>query len=385
MVLNAIPSFRIKKKWQKWRILYDDEAIDCPVVSKKRLRIAAVGGGDIGIRNANSIQAAQAAELAAVCDIDPEVIRDLAKRYDVPAITDYNRLLARSDVDAVLLSIPHHLHTQMALQAALAKKHVLLEKPLATNSQEATKIVEACRAMGVRLTINFSFRYRPAIELARLLIKDDTLGKISGTQINLFQLKGTKFWAGGFTGRASGDWRKSKEKAGGGVLIITICHALDYLRYCTGLEVTRAFSEYGTYASPAEVEDAIAMSYQYDNGAIGSIASSTFWHADKRDEVIVWGTHGSLRIEENNVLRLWSSRPWRTLAPGKEHLLGDFPQVDYTSKWIDRFARAVENGLPHDITDKDGWINNAVIEAAYRSRDHGRALSVESFPWQEPK
>jgi predicted dehydrogenase len=382
MMKNSIPSFHLSKRWSNWKVDFDNEPSGRKIPSEKRLRIAVVGGGDIGLRNANSVKATSAAMLAAVCDIDPEVIWDLAKRFEVPAINEFEKLLARSDVDAVLLSVPHFLHSPLAIQAAKAGKHVLLEKPLGINLQDATKIVEACRKAGVRLTVNFSFRYQPAIELARQIILDDILGKVCGTQINLFQFKGASYWAGGFTARASGDWRISKEKAGGGVLLNTICHAIDYLRYCTGLEVVRTFSEYGTYASPIEVEDAIVTTFKYDNNAIGSITSSTFWRPAKRDEVTIWGTHGVLIIEENSNLKIWSSRRWENLSPGKEHHITGFPQVDYTSRWIDRFAQAIANNEPHEITDKDGWISNAVIEATYKSRDLGRPVEVEPYPWK---
>jgi predicted dehydrogenase len=147
--------------------------------------------------------------------------------------------------------------------------------------------------------------------------------------------------------------------------------------------VERAFSEYGTYATPAQVEDAIVATFRYNNDAVGSISSSTFWRPAKRDEVIIWGTHGALIIEEYSSLKLWSSRRWGKLAPGKEHHIKVFPQVDYTAKWIDRFAIATAKAEPPEITGRDGWINNAVIEAVYKSRDLALPVIVEPFPLKE--
>jgi predicted dehydrogenase len=308
---------------------------------------------------------------------------DLAKRFRVPATHEYESLLTRSDIDAVFLSLPHHLHAPFAVQAAKAGKHVLLEKPLGLNLSDASRIVEACREKGVRLTVNFSFRYLPAIEIVRQLNEDKVLGEVCGIQINLFQFKGAAYWAAGYTGRASDDWRASKEKAGGGILINTISHALDYLRYCTGLEIDRIYSDYGAFASPIDVEDAIVVSFRCENGAIGSITGSSYWRSTKLDEVRIWFTHGALRIEDNSKLSIWLARQWRGLAPGEEHKLTKLPQTDYTAKWIQRFAAAIANNEPHDITGKDGWINNAVIEAAYNSRDLGRAVEVEAFPWED--
>jgi predicted dehydrogenase len=383
MQQTTSPSFRLSKRWFAWKVDFEEETPTDTLPPEKRLWVGVVGGGDIGLRNANSVRAAPAAVVAAVCDINPEVLRDLAKRFEVPAIPEYERLLARSDVDAVLLSVPHMLHAPLAIQAAQAGKHVLLEKPMGINLHDATRIVEACRQAGVRLTVNFSFRYRPTIELACQLIQDEILGEIFGIQINLLMFKGARYWAGGFTARTSGDWRASKEKAGGGILILQVCHALDYLRYCTGLEVTRTSSEYGTFASPVEVEDAVVVNLQYGNGAIGSITASSYWRGTPLDEVRIWGTHGALRIEKNNKLSFWSARRWRGLGAGREHHLNKMPEMDYTAKWIHRFAVAIANDEPHEITGKDGWINNAVIEAAYDSRDLGRTVEVETFPWEE--
>lgn len=382
MKQTTSPSFRLSRRWFTWKIDFEEGTLLGTLPPEKRLRVGVAGGGDIGLRNAYSVRAAPAAVVSAVCDINPAVLTDLAMRFRVPAMPEYERLLARADVDAVLISVPHILHAPLAIQAAQTGKHVLLEKPLGLHLQDATRIVEACHEAGVRLTVNFSFRYRLAIELARQLIHDGVLGEICGMQIRLLQFKGASYWAGGYTARAAGDWRASKEKAGGGILINTVCHAIDYLRYCTGLEVTRTFSEYGTFTSPVEVEDVIVVTSQYDNGAVGSITASSCWRATPSDEVCIWGTHGALRIRENNTLSFWSARRWRELSPGKEYHLNKLAEIDYTAKWVQRFAMAIANDEPHEITGKDGWINNATIEAAYRSRDQGQAVEVETFPWE---
>jgi UDP-N-acetyl-2-amino-2-deoxyglucuronate dehydrogenase len=378
---NSLP-FQLSRGWLAWRVDFEEETATDPLPPEKQLRVGVVGGGDIGLNNAKSVEAAPAALVAAVCDVSPEVLSDMAKRLNVPAVPDYEKLLARSDVDAVLLSVPHMLHAPLAIQAAKAGKHVLLEKPLGVNLQDATRIVDACRQAGVRLTVNFSFRLRPAIQVARALVQEGVLGEISGIQISFLIFRGSSFWASGYTARAPGNWRGSKEKAGGGILILGICHAIDYVRFCTGLEVRRVSSEYGTFASPVEVEDVIVVNCQYDNGAIGSITASTCWRGKPLDEVRMWGTHGALRIEENNRLSFWSARRWRRLAAGREYYLR-LPQIDYTAntaRWIHRFAMALANNEPHEITGTDGWINNAIIEAAYRSRDRAQAEEVKTFP-----
>lgn len=372
----------LNRRWFQWQAALTPPP--APLFLRDRhLRIGVVGGGDIGLRNAHSARAAPNAAIAAICDLNPDIRRTMAREFSVPAVRDYADLLARDDVDAVLLSLPHHLHAPLAMQAAAAGKHVLLEKPLGVSLDDATRIVRACEQAGVRLSVNFSFRYRPAVQLARQFIRDELLGEIAGLQISFYHFKGARYWAGGFTGRASGDWRASKDKAGGGLLILTVCHELDYARYCTGLDVTRVYSEYGTFGAKVEVEDAIAVTLHLSNGAIGSVTASSHWRAEPLDELRIWGTHGALRLLASSQLSLWSERRWGDLAAGQEHHITRFPAVDYTARWIDAVARAIAQGEPPAITGIDGWINNAVIEAAYQSRDLGRAVDVPRWPAHE--
>src|SRR3990172_3843576 len=352
-------SLRLSKRLFGWKVDFKEKKILPTTPHNRLLRIGVVGGGDFGLKNAKGIQATRAACVTAAFDSNPIVLKDLARQLNAPPVPDYESLLARPDVDAVLLSVPHMLHAPLAIQAAQAGKHVLLEKPMGVNLQDATRIVESCHKAGVRLTVNFSFRYLPILQVVRELIREDILGKVCGIEINHLMFKGASYWAGGYTGRSPSSWRASKEKAGGGILIMGLCHAIDYLRYATGLEVKRVFSEYGTFASPVEGADTIAVNCQYDNGAVGSTTASTCWRGTPSQQVRIWGTHGALTIRENKRLSIWSARRWRGLSPGREHHLNKLPEVDYTAEWIERFAVALAHDEPHEITGKEGWINTA--------------------------
>ena len=243
----------LSRKFFKWKVEMTPDDLETIPQNQDKLRVGIVGGGDIGLRNANSVKSAANASVVAVYDSNPEVLRDLAHHYDNSAAPDYVSLLANPDVDAVLLNVPHHLHAPLAIQAAEAGKHIMLEKPLGVNSTDANSIIESCLRAKVRLTINYSFRYLPVIQLIRQFIQEGLLGDICGVQINHLMFKGASYWAGGFTARAPSNWRGYKNTAGGGILIMGICHAIDYLRYSTGLEIKRVYSEYGTFASPVEV------------------------------------------------------------------------------------------------------------------------------------
>jgi len=349
--------------------------------SGPKLRLAMVGGGDIGLRNGESAAKAASVKIVAFYDANPEVCQQVSRHFSVPPSASYEDLLEREDIDAILLSVPHHLHAPLGVAAAKAGKHILMEKPLGVNLEAATALLNACHTHDVRLTVNFSFRYKPVLQFARRLINDGVIGEVAGIQVIHLIFKGSGYWAGGYSGRSPNDWRSSWEKAGGGILIMGVTHTLDYLRYLTGLEAKRVFAEYGTFSSPTEVEDSITASIRYSNGAIGSINASTCWRGRPMREDRIWGSEGVLLLHPDSV-EFWSARRWQDRRAGRSHVFRKFPNIDYTSIWIERFAQAVLLGQPQEITAEDGWINNAFIEAAYQSRDRGQPVEV-AFPLSE--
>ena len=106
------------------------------------------------------------------------LFRSLAASYDVPADPSVEALLARPEVDVVIIATPHTTHLPLALAAASAGKHVYLEKPMALSVAECDAIIAACRAAGVRLTVASQSRYNDVSIRAKQLIEDGTVGAI---------------------------------------------------------------------------------------------------------------------------------------------------------------------------------------------------------------
>ena len=344
-----------------------------------KFRVGVVGAGSIGELNARSVLKSQVAIVAAVCDRNFRAGRTLARQVNAAFVGDYEEMLSRPDVDSILLCVPHHLHAPFAIQAARAGKHVLVEKPLAISLGEGTAMLRACEEAGVALTVNFSFRYLPRVQEAKALIEAEALGEVVGIEIRWHQEKGVRYWSGATSGSPS-DWRGSKTESGGGVLLMSACHPVDYLRYITGLEVVRVYAEYGALASPAgvEVEDIISVSCRYANGAIGTVSASSNMRGSWVRTDRVWGTQGTLEIAPKSV-SFYSTRPILGKKPGKWHRFSRFPKVDYTAEWIRRFVLAISRGEAPEISGLDGWINLAVIRSAYDSLKAGRPIDVPLY------
>jgi predicted dehydrogenase len=342
------------------------------------LRIAIVGAGGIAQRNAAEAARSGNASIAGVFDVNVKVARDMARKFDVPVFTSFAEAVGSRDVDAVLLSTPHHLHKPMTLEAAAAGKHVLVEKPIATSLADAEEMLAACRKAAVGLTVNYSFRYLPKIQKARQLVQDGAVGDITGVQIVAHQFKDPGYWMGARS-NSPDDWRASREKCGGGFLIMNVCHTIDYLYFITGLRATRVYSEYATLASPGDVEDIVSVSARWGDRAVASISASSIMRGADASEERIWGTKGTI-VLKGGTLAVYSTRPIDGKKPGKFHEYSRFPEVSWTAAWVRGFVDAVQQNREPDISGQAAWENLAFISTAYRSLEARAALPVPEYP-----
>lgn len=176
------------------------------------------------------------AEIIAFCDIVVEKAKDMAEKFGVEGAkiyTDYKELLKNEEVDAVLVCTPNYLHCEMTVAALDAGKHVICEKPMAMNYQEALKMIEARDRSGKLLTIAYQNRFRKDIAYVKSLAESGELGDIYYAEANALRRRGVPTW-GVFI---------DEEKQGGGPLIDIGTHALDLTlfimnnykpKYCAG-------------------------------------------------------------------------------------------------------------------------------------------------------
>jgi len=247
-------------------------------MSQESVRFGMIGCGEIAVQTFEALMAASNARLAATFDVKQELAQDLAARAKgAAACASQAQLLAREDVEAVIISTPHYLHEPIALAAVQAGKHVLVEKPIACTVAQGRRMVEAAAEADRRLGVCFVRRYSPITEGVRCFIADGHLGKIIGWLIMEMSHKKESYWTGGYTQRARTDWRLRPETAGGGFLVMNTIHTIDWFRYVTGQEVVSAKAIGGTYNSPpgVEVEDLFSASVALSGGGVGVIAGGS--------------------------------------------------------------------------------------------------------------
>jgi predicted dehydrogenase len=215
-----------------------------------------------------------------------------------PVEADLLEALKKHKPDAVIVANPTALHLDVAIPAAEAGCHILLEKPISHSLERLDVLQQAAQKSGSRILVGFQFRYHPTLNKARELIQAGALGKVLTVHVHWGEyLPNWHPWE---------DYRQSyaaRADLGGGV-IVTLTHPLDYLRYIVG-EVKSLWSFNG-HISPLEidVEDVAEIGLKFSNGAVGSLHLNYFQRPPvHRLEII--GTRGTLRWDNaDGVLHL---------------------------------------------------------------------------------
>jgi predicted dehydrogenase len=348
------------------------------------LRFALIGCGGMGSRHADAIRSAPNTALVATMDTDERLARDLAAGAFHTSRLD--ELLARPDVDAVLIATPNHLHDVVGIEAARAGKHVVMEKPMAQNLARAEGLLAACRAAGVALSVGYCFRYAPEIRAARRVVERGLLGRLLSVQLTCYFDKPPAYYGSGRTGRTHSDWRASRERSGGGVMIMNMSHQLDQLRFVLGQDVVRVTSAVtGTLDCPqgVEVEDALSALVEFPGGAMGTLFGACFARGlGNQVEMRILGETGSLILDPP--ARLLTLRGGDGVAPGRWYGFGPMPKVDVHATYLAWFADAVLAGRRPEIAGEDGLAVQAWMEAIYEAARIGQAVPVASPVEQEP-
>jgi 2-desacetyl-2-hydroxyethyl bacteriochlorophyllide A dehydrogenase len=339
------------------------------------LRFGIIGCGDIGVSNAAAIAAAPNTQLVACHDPISRLADEVSRRHGATAVPSLEAMLERPDVDAIFLAVPHDLHAPLAIQAALAGRHVVVEKPPSTTLPHAVEMARAAADAGVAISVCFPSRYQPDATVAKQMIGEGGLGELEGTLTTFLADRPPSYWYGGFSGRSPSDWRASRERAGGGVLIMNLSHYVDLLRDLVRVEAETITAFAGATAG-AEVEDSISVSIRFANGATGSLYGSSAvrgtWQGRRSSEMRIWGSDGHVALGESSAF--YTLRALDGARPGRWSSL---PRRGAPSRaiFVSRFATAVHEERAPDVTVDDWLAVQAFMEAVYRSVELGAPVA----------
>jgi predicted dehydrogenase len=209
-------------------------------MSKKQLRIGLIGTGFMGRTHSNGYNRvpnffpdlAYQPVLKAVCARSTDKVKAFAAQWGYESFeTDWKKLIARTDIDAVDICTPNDTHAEIAIAAAAAGKMILCEKPLSRNLAEGQKMVAAIKKANVPNTVWYNYRRLPAVALAKQIVDSGKLGKIFHYRANFLQ-----DWtiSADLPQGGAGLWRLDAEVAGSGVTGDLLAHCIDTAMWLNG-------------------------------------------------------------------------------------------------------------------------------------------------------
>ena len=323
----------------------------------KTIRFGILGSGFMGRTHAEAIKRLPNATLIAVAG--GSRAPGLAERYGVACEPDTEALVRRADIDAVVITTPHHCHVAEALAALAAGKHVLVEKPLATSVADCDRMLAAAASQKRVLAVGYQQRFRVNNARAQALIADNAIGRVLAVQVSMPMFAGT-IKQGGF----GGNWAWWSDPASLGHLLNSSPHAIDLLRWFTGSEVVSVSALSRTLLPDLPVEDTTMALLEFRSGAIGSLFSSralpapSFPSEDFRFRII--GSTGLLDLDPYSELRLSDAQGWRVIStqPAVKHEGADTAFADVRMQaYCDQMASFIDviGGRPGLIgTGEDG-------------------------------
>jgi predicted dehydrogenase len=338
------------------------------------VRVGVVGAGFMG-RTWSEVAANHAAGTQLVAVAGGRRAAGLADDYHVALEVSPEALVARDDVDVVVIASPPAVHRDQSVGAAVAGKHVLVEKPMAQDRDQAASMVDACRAAGVRLSVVSQHRFRDTPSAAKRLIDDGAIGTI-----RMIRLTGAE--VGWWDLAARGDeWKL--DPAQQTAWASWSAHGCDLIRWLTASEPVLAYARITNFSgNPPAVGQSAMVQYEMASGALVQLwmtyempqpGLASTW------EFVIVGSAGILRLDPYGELLLGREGGWELVARQEvfDPLAANDPvRLRAYARQLENLVVAIRDGRDPLVSGSEGQRTTAMLDAAEQSARSGRPCRV---------
>ena len=348
----------------------------------ERLRCAVIGTGGFGIDHLNSLLHCPRATAVAIAEINPERLKEAADRFKISrAYADYHDVLDQPDIDAVTIAVPNHLHARVAIDALQARKHVLLEKPMAMNAKEAAKIIETAKKMRRVLMVAQNFRFNRHTQVAKAIVERGDLGEVYHARC---------FWLRRSGIPRIGSWFTRKQFSGGGCTADIGVHMLDTCLHLLGeFEVrtvsAQTFARFGPRGlgetdwgkseidpkKPFDVDDYSVALIKLKSGR--SVVLEASWAGHHAPDAREYGVD---LLGTNAGLSLYPARLFRPGTSGFETINLSLPIVPHTEDRIQHFVQCALEGKKPLVAPEESFAVQQLLDAIYTSAGSGKEVKL---------
>ena len=314
----------------------------------RKLGVAVIGTGFWGKNHARVYTELAETDLIAICDIDAERARSVAKQFGVKSYVNTGSMLKNKDIEAVSICSWSTSLAKEALKALKAGKHALVEKPMAANSKQAQKLLQTAEKEALHLTVGFLMRFIPGLQHIERAVKDRTIGELVCA-----------------TSKRVSQW---PERIGDvGVVKDTAIHDIDVMRYIFNEDPIAVYGKTGNMAH-AKFEDYAQVMLTFEGGKTAFIESN--WLTPYKTRMLV--ATGSKAI-----MKLDYITQELTIENEKETLQPRYPVKEPLKLELQNFAKSIlENEKPL-ATGEDGLKALRIAEAALKSSATGRVVKLK--------
>jgi predicted dehydrogenase len=256
----------------------------------KKIKFAVIGCGHIGKRHAEMISRNAECELSALVDVKDKSVLGIDK-YDVPFFSSVEELVASGlDIDVVNIASPNGFHAEQALACLDARKHVVIEKPIALSKQDAEKVIFKALHVHRHVFAVMQNRYSPPSQWIKDLVESGRLGKIFMVQLNCYWNRDDRYYK-------PDSWHGNKQ-LDGGTLYTQFSHFIDILYWLFGdIENIQSRLRDFNHANLTDFEDSGFVSFDFVNGGMGCINYSTsVWNQNMESSMTIVAENGSVKI-----------------------------------------------------------------------------------------
>jgi len=345
--------------------LFSFDEIDNTYTGKK-LNIALCGLGRYAEILAKGLEKAKYCKLAGLITGTPEKEISWGEKYDIPAKNIYNyenfdSIKNNEDIDLVYVVLPNSMHKEYTIRAANAKKHVIVEKPMALNAKDCLEMINACKINNVQLALGYRLHFEPHHKEIKRLGQEKVFGKIRYINSSL-----------GYRGKnwKPDNWHLKKSMSGGGPLINIGIYCIQSNRYILGEEPKNVTAQFGPIQRPQyfkEVEESITWQLEFPNGAISTSASSLSYDVDR---LYASGDKGFFELEPALGYGPFSGKSSKGVF--------NFPIINQQQIQQDEISRYILNNkpLPVHISGEEGYKDMLVIDAIYKAAETGNKIKI---------
>ena len=344
----------------------------------KKIKIAVVGTGLMGLQHINAINKSKKASLHSLVDVNKKLILSLSNKFKVTIFEDIKEISTKTKPDAVIIATPNYLHKIQAIKFLKSKIPVLLEKPISDNIQSAKKIINSSKKNNTPVLIGYHRRHNSIVSKAKKKILSGKLGKIVSVNVLCWLYKHKDYYK-----------EKWRIKKGGGPLGINLVHDIDLICYLLGpVKYVQAYTS--NLIRKFNVEDTAIVNLVFRSGALCTLnISDTIvspWSYEltagenpaypltNQSAYFIGGSKGSLQFPN---FKFWHNKKerswWEKIYSKKEKMK---LENNTLTNQIDHFCDVVKGKVKPKVNGNDGLISLKIFDAITKSAKTGKRIDI---------